>query len=168
MPDGFICFRTCVYLCIGKPSMVFHVILLLIIKKQMTEMKESIKGWRTWCAVRLLVAVALVGTVFMACSGDDEAVSVTYAAGFDAVHSTSEDFLDDLALVEQAYMEALNVSGSPFTLTGTIEECDAQVKAACERAEAEVEAMGLTEISFTYVVTNRNTNQEVYSYTYSN
>lgn len=74
----------------------------------------------------------------------------------------------NLALVEQAYWGALDIDGGSFTLTGTIEECDAQVRAACERAEAEVEALGLTNISFTYAVTNGNTGQEVYSYTYSN
>lgn len=131
-------------------------------------MKESIKGWCTWCAVRLLVAVALMGTVFTACSDDDEAVSVKYSAGFESLNATGDDFLDHLALVEQAYLEALNVSESSFVLTGTIAECDALVKAACERAEAEVEAMGLMDISFTYVVTNNNTGQHVYSYTYGN
>ena len=131
-------------------------------------MKRSIKEWRTWCVVRLLVAVALMGTVFTACSDDDETVTVRYTAGFGSIQGTDEDFLANLALVEQAYWGALDIDGSSFTLTGTIEECDAQVRAACERAEAEVEALGLTNISFTYAVTNGNTGQEVYSYTYSN
>ncbi|HJA83645.1 MAG TPA: hypothetical protein H9785_06735 [Candidatus Bacteroides intestinavium] len=132
-------------------------------------MKRSIEEWRTWCVVRLLVAVALMGTVFTACSDDDEAVTVTYTAGVDSYNSTGGmDVLTTLALVDQTYKEALNISASPFTLTGTIEECDAQVVAACERAQAEVEAMGLTNFSFTYVVKNQNTGQEVYSYTYSN
>ena len=132
-------------------------------------MKRSIKEWRTWCVVRLLVAVALMGTVFTACSDDDEAVTVSYTAGVDSYNSTGGiDVLTTLALVDQTYKESLNISASPFTLTGTIEECDAQVVAACERAQAEVEAMGLTNFSFTYAVTNGNTGQEVYSYTYSN
>lgn len=131
-------------------------------------MKRSIEEWRTWCVVRLLVAVALMGTVFTACSDDDETVTVRYTAGFGSIQGTDEDFLANLALVEQAYWGALDIDGGSFTLTGTIEECNAQVRAACERAEAEVEALGLTNISFTYAVTNGNTGQEVYSYTYSN
>ena len=131
-------------------------------------MKRSIKEWRTWCVVRLLVAVALMGTVFTACSDDDETVTVRYTAGFGSIQGTDEDFFFFFALVEQAYWGALDIDGGSFTLTETIEECDAQVRAACERAEAEVEALGLTNISFTYAVTNGNTGQEVYSYTYSN
>ena len=131
-------------------------------------MKESIKGWRTWCAVRLLVAVALMGTVFTACSDDDEPVNVVYTASFESFHGSGENFMAELALVEQAYMKALNISESPFMLNGIMAECDALVKAACERAEAEVEAMGLMDISFTYVVKNNNTGQHVYSYTYGN
>lgn len=134
-------------------------------------MKRSIEEWRTWCVVRLLVAVAFMGTVFTACSDDEEVVTVTYTAAVTNYSGGSVgnvDALTNAALVERTYQEALNVSGSPFTLTGTIEECDAQVVAACERAQAEVEAMGLTNFSFTYVVTNLNTNQVVYSHIYSN
>lgn len=144
----------------------FLLYLLLTIKRKMTKMKESIKRLRTWCAVRLLLAVALMGIVFTACSDEDN--NIVYSAGISTYHEAGEDALVNLRKVEKAYLEALNVSETPFILTGTVEECDAQVKAACERAQAEVEAMGLTGLSFTYVVTNQNTGKEVYSYTYEN
>ena len=33
-------------------------------------MKTAFNGWRTWCTVRLLVTLTLVGTVFTACFDD--------------------------------------------------------------------------------------------------
>lgn len=127
-------------------------------------MKTAFNEWRTWCTVRLLVTLTLVGTVFTACSDDEEANGTfSYQAGFDMVSNL--DFLQT-GSIENAYFEALNVTDGSFTLTGSEEECDAEVYRACKSAETEVEAMNLNG-TFTYVVKNVTTSQEVYSYTYT-
>lgn len=127
-------------------------------------MKIAFNGWRTWCTVRLLVTLALVGTVFTACSDGEEANGTfSYQAGFDMVSNL--DFLQT-GSIENAYFEALNVTDGSFTRTGSVEECDTEVYQACKSAETEVEAMNLNG-TFTYVVKNVTTSQEVYSYTYT-
>ena len=127
-------------------------------------MKTAFNGWRTWCTVRLLVTLALAGTVFTACSDGEEANGTfSYQAGFDMVSNL--DFLQT-GSIENAYFEALNVTDGSFTRTGSVEECDAEVYRACKSVETEVEAMNLNG-TFTYVVKNVTTSQEVYSYTYT-
>ena len=117
-------------------------------------MKTAFNEWRTWCTVRLLVTLALVGTVFTACSDDEEANGTfSYQAGFDMVSNL--DFLQT-GSIENAYFEALNVTDGSFTRTGSEEECDAEVYRACKSVETEVEAMNLNG-TFTYVVKNVTT-----------
>lgn len=127
-------------------------------------MKAIFSEWRAWRALELLVALTLFGTVFTACS-DDEESEIHYVAGIDETFITETGGLLQLQAVEKAYLDALNVSDASFTLTGSVEECDAQVLQACQEAEAVVEAMDLEGVSFVYTVKNVNTSRTVYSYT---
>lgn len=127
-------------------------------------MKAIFSEWRAWRALGLLVALTLFGTVFTACS-DDEESEIHYVAGIDETFITEAGGLLQLQAVEKAYLDALNVSDASFTLTGSVEECDAQVLQACQQAEAVVEAMDLEGVSFVYTVKNVNTSRTVYSYT---
>ena len=122
-------------------------------------MKAIFSEWRAWRALGLLVALTLFGTVFTACS-DDEESEIHYETFI-----TEAGGLLQLQAVEKAYLDALNVSDDSFTLTGSVEECDAQVLQACQEAEAVVEAMDLEGVSFVYTVKNVNTSRTVYSYT---
>lgn len=132
-------------------------------------MKTLFKERRTWCAVRLLMLVALMGGVFTACSDDEDSSGVVYySAGFGSFSSSDISFIAKMGQVEDLYYSAMQVSDSPFALNGSVEECDNRVKEACKRAEAGVAAIGLTDTYFEYTVDNITTGQTVYSYTFDN
>lgn len=114
----------------------------------------------------LMLAMAMIAMfTFSSCSSDDteEAVDVTYSMGFTTV-SLSD--LTELVVVEEAFKTALSVIDGvdSFTLNGLVSECDAEVAALCKVAETALSAIEFTG-SFTYVVTNLNTGEVVYTFT---
>ena len=93
-------------------------------------MKQTIK---TMSAVlTLMVAMAVFACTFTACSDDDNPMTeVTYTYGFSSMSASHPDFLEEMSKIENAFKSAL---GSNFTKRGTVEECDKEVYAACEKA----------------------------------
>ena len=96
-------------------------------------MKQTIK---TMSAVlTLMVAMAVFACTFTACSDDDNPMTeVTYTYGFSSMSASHPDFLEEMSKIENAFKSALGTTGSNFTKRGTVEECDKEVYAACEKA----------------------------------
>lgn len=86
----------------------------------------------------LLALFVVIASVSLTACGDDddEPGQYVYTYGWEGDNSGGSSMLTDMSVVEDAYATALGVKTSPFTLTGTSQsECDAKVKAACEKAE---------------------------------
>ena len=84
----------------------------------------------------MLAAVCVTMTAFTACSDDDEQVTeVTYTMGFSQMSSSgSLDFIQEMGTIEAAFKTALGVTDTHFTRTGNSEQCDKEVREACEKA----------------------------------
>lgn len=114
----------------------------------------------------LALLVVLASLSLTACSDDDEPGQVIYTYGWEGKISGGASMIPDMAIVEEAYATALGVEDSPFILNGTRSECDARVKAACEKVEQTLKdkEWGFTA---TFAVREQNSNQVVYSYTFN-
>lgn len=67
--------------------------------------------------------------------------------------------------IENIFYDELGISDSSFRLSGDQAECDAQVKAACERAATRLNQRQWS-FDFTYSVTNDLTGEVIYEYKY--
>ena len=67
--------------------------------------------------------------------------------------------------IENIFYDELGISDSSFRLSGDQAECDAQVKAACERAATRLNQLEWS-LDFTYSVSNVLTEQVIYEYKY--
>lgn len=96
-------------------------------------MKQTI---RTMSALlTMMVAMAVFAFAFTACSDDDAPITeVTYTYGFAEMSASLPDFLEEMGKIESAFKSALGITGSPFTKQGTVDNCDNQVNAACQKA----------------------------------
>ena len=96
-------------------------------------MKETI---RTMSALlTMMVAMTILAFTFTACSDDEDVENeVTYTYGFAKMSASHPDFLEEMGKIENAFKSALGTTGSNFTKRGTVEECDKEVYAACEKA----------------------------------
>ena len=96
-------------------------------------MKQTIK---TMSAVlTLMVAMAVVACTFTACSDDEDIENdVTYTYGFAEMSASHPDFLEEMSKIENGFKSALGITGKPFTKNGSMEECDMEVYAACQKA----------------------------------
>lgn len=96
-------------------------------------MKQTI---RTMSALlTMMVAMTILAFTFTACSDDEDVENeVTYTYGFAEMSASHPDFLEEMGKIENAFKSALGITGSPFTKHGTVEECDKEVYAACEKA----------------------------------
>ncbi len=96
-------------------------------------MKQTI---RTMSALlTMTVAMAISAFTFTACSDDEDIENeITYTYGFAKMSASHPDFLEEMGKIENAFKSALGTTGSPFTMQGTVEECDKQVYAACQKA----------------------------------
>lgn len=96
-------------------------------------MKQTI---RTMSAMLTMMAVmAIFAFTFTACSDDDNPMTeVTYTYGFSSMSASHPDFLEEMSKIENGFKSALGITGKPFTKNGSIEECDMEVYAACQKA----------------------------------
>lgn len=109
----------------------------------------------------VVMALVMVGT-FTSCSNDEQEIEVVYTYGFSEMSSSSASFLLEMGEIENAFKSALNVSGSPFKMSGTVSLCDTKVKAACEKAYEKL--LGKTwNGNYTFIVTNAITGTTVYT-----
>ena len=109
----------------------------------------------------LVMALAMVGT-FTSCSDDEQETEVAYTYGFSRMSSSSARIMLELGEIEDAFKSALNVSGSPFKMSGTVSSCDTKVKAACEKAYEKLLGK-IWNGNYTFVVTNAITGTTVYT-----
>lgn len=86
----------------------------------------------------LLMALAFVTLQFTACSKDDDVQTIYYSMGFSSMSASGLEFITEMGVIENAFKDALGVSDATFSLNGTVEECDAKVKAACEKAKGKL------------------------------
>lgn len=95
-------------------------------------MKNTMKRISAWLA---LMAAAILMFTFTACSDDEDIENeVTYTYVFTEISASHPDFLEEKGKIENAFKSAFGATGSNFTKRGTVEECDKQVYAACEKA----------------------------------
>ena len=95
-------------------------------------MKSTMDRVPAWLA---LMTVAILTFTFTACSDDEDIENeVTYTYVFTEISASHPDFLEEKGKIENAFKSALGATGSNFTKRGTVEECDKQVYAACEKA----------------------------------
>lgn len=96
-------------------------------------MKQTIKTMSAM--LTMMVAMAAFAFTFTACSDDDEPMTeVSYTYGFSSMSASHPDFLEEMSKIENGFMSALGITGKPFTKNGSIEECDMEVYAACQKA----------------------------------
>ena len=115
----------------------------------------------------LFIASALLGgSLFTACSDDDDPVTeVTYTYGFSSMSASHPDFLEEMGKIENAFQSALGITGKLFTKKGTIEECDKQVYEACRKAFDSLKSEAW-QGDYTFQVTNVGTGKVVCTATF--
>lgn len=125
-------------------------------------MKKAIK---IFPALVAMLAIAFAFS-FASCSDDnDEPTEVIYTYGFSSMSSTSLEFLQEMNKIEGAYKSALGVTSSPFSKSGKIDNCDQEVKDACEKAYRTLSGDTWSG-TYTYRVINVNTGKVVYEATF--
>lgn len=117
-----------------------------------------------------LAVVVLLSVSFSGCSEEENDQTMIYSAGFETFSSSSSGTtitspVVTLKEIEDIFFAELGVTSSPFTMEGTASVCDAQVKAACERAVARLKQQ-TWNMQFVYVVNNAITEQTVFRYVY--
>lgn len=96
-------------------------------------MKQTIRTMSV--LLTMMVAMTAFAFTFTACSDDEDIENeVTYTYGFAEMSASHPDFLEEMGKIESAFKSALGATGSSFTKRGTVEECDKEVYAACEKA----------------------------------
>lgn len=98
-----------------------------------TRMKPNI----LWTTLRCLLFISVVNTFFVACGDNDEPkTEMTYSWEFEEVSPSTSDFMDDKNKIESAFRTALGASDAAASVTrhGTAEQCDQEIREACQRA----------------------------------
>ena len=105
---------------------------------------------------------------FTSCGDDDEPNgTVMYTMGFEEMSVTGTDLdFSDLSIIENAFKTALGVNNASFSINGKVNECDAKVKEACDKAVKALEGTAWKGY-YVYVVTNVNTGSVVFTHTFS-
>ena len=93
---------------------------------------KQMKKWHLGYALQLAV-LFLMCTGMAACS-DEETSDNLYSVGFETLQSDNTEFMAEMKEIETIFYGELGITDSSFRLNGDQAECDAQVKAACERA----------------------------------
>lgn len=122
-------------------------------------MKQTIKTMSA--LLTMMVAMTAFVCTFTACSDDEDIENeVTYTYGFAEMSASHPDFLEEKGKIENAFKSALGITGSPFTKQGTVEECDKEVYAACEKACQSLKGE-VWQGNYLFEVTNTLTGEEV-------
>lgn len=111
----------------------------------------------------LTLMIVLACLSLTACGDDDdEPGQVTYTYGWEDKIAGGSHVLTNMEIVEDAFTTALGVKTSPFTMTGSKSECDAKIKAKCEKVEETLknEVWDFTAI---FVIRDQSSKQIVYS-----
>lgn len=117
-------------------------------------------------ALLTLMAIAILTLTFTGCSDDDDSVTkVTYTYEFSDIQPSNSDFLEEMSKIENTFKSALGITGSPFIKTGTEEECDRQVREACQKAFDSLKDEAW-QGDYVFKVMNVGTNKEVYTATF--
>ncbi|MDR0970403.1 MAG: hypothetical protein LBM67_07700 [Lentimicrobiaceae bacterium] len=114
---------------------------------------------------KLLLVLLLVCSLFLmiSCEKDkDDNKTYHYSAGFSSMSSSSENFLEEMSTIEQTFYSNLGITQTPFTLTGSQNECDAQVKSACEVAATTLQEL-TWDGTYQYDVTNVDTGETIFT-----
>lgn len=102
------------------------------------------------------------------CSDDNDVQDVYYTLGFEQLSGGNEVF-SEMYRIENAFKAEIEntfgIAEVSFHITGTIEECDAKVKEACQRTAKSLDGEEWAGY-FVYVATNANTGETVYSVTF--
>lgn len=112
----------------------------------------------------LLLFVGTFASLSLAsCSDDDEPGTQVYTYGWMDYSLSSSDLsvLNEMQTISDAFKAAIG-SSSPVTLNGTTSECDAKIKAACEKVEASLKG-NVYNFSGRFDVKNVQTGNVVYS-----
>ena len=122
-------------------------------------MKQTI---RTMSALlTMMVAMAAFAFTFTACSDDEDIENeVAYTYGFTEMSASHPDFLEEMGKIENAFKTALGTTKSSFTKRGTVEECDKEVCAACEKVFLSLQDE-VWQGRYLFEVTNTLTGEEV-------
>ncbi len=118
---------------------------------------------------KLLLAlfVVLAGVSFTACSEkEEEPGQVFYTYGFTEFQSSSLGAISEMYTIESAFKSALGIQDTPFSMIGSVKECDAKVKAGCEKAADSLKDYSWN-ISGKFEVINVNTGDVVYTFVFS-
>ena len=114
----------------------------------------------------LALFIMLASVSFTACGDDDEDPGqVIYTYGWEGAMSGGALMTTDMEIVEDAYTAALGVKTTPFTLNGTKSECNAKIKAACEKVEQTLKNE-VFDFNADFVIREQSSNQIVYSCTF--
>lgn len=118
------------------------------------------RRFRTMSALLTMVLAAMFcAFTFTACSDDEDTDNeVTYTYGFAEMSASHPDFLEEMGKIESAFKSALGITRSPFTKQGTVEECDKQVYAACQKANQSLQDEGW-QGDYLFEVTNTLTGE---------
>lgn len=94
-------------------------------------------------------------------SKKEKSATIYYYMGFDNLNTSD---LSEVSLIENAYKKALGVSDNQFSLEGKISECNQKVIQSCREAEEKLKSDTLKG-SYTFVVTNANSSETIYTKT---
>lgn len=110
-----------------------------------------------------LFLIGIMGLFMSSCSGEEiTSLTVYYSMGFDKVNTSD---LSELSVIEGAYKKALGTNDTNFSLKGKISECDQKVKQSCQAAEEELKSISSWNGTYTFIVTNANSSEIIYSNT---
>ncbi|MDR0982193.1 MAG: hypothetical protein LBM07_02975 [Culturomica sp.] len=121
---------------------------------------------------KLILALLLIGSISLlaSCSKDDGDKTYYYSAGFASfsfsssgdLSSNLEKMIEEMTTIESVFYTELEVTSSPFSLTGSQEKCDLQVRTACEAAAETLRAVSWHG-TYSYDVINVSTEEVVFS-----
>ena len=121
------------------------------------------KKWHLGYALQLAV-LFLMCTGMAACSNEETSDNL-YSAVLEALQSGNLESMAEMEEIKAIFYDELGITDSPFLLNGDQAECDAQVKAACERAATRLNQRQWS-FDFTYSVSNVLTEKVIYEYKY--
>lgn len=123
-------------------------------------MKQTIRTMST--LLTMMLAMTILAFSFTACSDDEDIENeVTYTYGFVEMSASHPDFIEEMGKIETAFKSALGVAGSNFTKRSTVEVCDNQVYAACQKAYQSLQDE-VWQGKYLFEVTNTLTGEIVY------
>lgn len=115
----------------------------------------------------LMAMAVLLCAGFVSCS-EETNEQMIYSVGFDSFSSSSSGTelpLGEMSAIQGTFYEELGITTSIFEMEGSAAECDAKVKAACERAVTRLKQQ-TWKSKFVFKAYNAITEQDVFLYSY--